>query len=131
MKKFLKKVSGARNAQRSAKIARKDHFSVRKWDPLFVIFERHLYDFNYDSRELFIQGVVEEYLGYLQQQKVLVPAVWKGQLEASLTEEVSDMLVRKLYGCLNVQEFKDKLEENPEALANQKAARKRYYKLVG
>ena len=57
------------------------NFSVRKWDPLFIIFEKHLYDFNYESRELFIQGVVVDYLTHLARQKAMVPPAWKAHLE--------------------------------------------------
>ncbi|MGZ3695886.1 MAG: hypothetical protein ACXWQO_17475, partial [Bdellovibrionota bacterium] len=74
-------------------------FTVRKWDPLFIIFEKHLYDFNYESRDLFIAGVVSDYLAHLLKQKAMVPPAWKGHLEKTLFDEVSDMLVRKLYGC--------------------------------
>ena len=107
-------------------------FSVRKWDPLFIIFEKHLYDFNYESRELFLKGVVEEYIAHLVRQRVVIPPAWKTHLDKTLTEEVSDMLVRKLYGCLTVEEFQTKQEEDPQALlTEQSEARKRYQKLVG
>ncbi len=107
-------------------------FSVRKWDPLYIIFERHLYDFNYESRELFIKGVVEEYVAHLVKSKVVIPPAWRGHLDKTITEEVSDMLVRKLYGCLTVEEFQAKQEEDPQSLVSiQNEARKRYQKLVG
>lgn len=111
---------------------RKAHkFSVQKWDPLFIIFEKHLYDFNYESREIFIKAVVEEYLDHLTNQKVVVPTIWKAQLEKSLGDEVSDMLVRRLYGCLTVEEFKKKQEESEELLPAKKNSRRRYQKLTG
>ena len=111
---------------------KKISFSVRKWDPLFIIFEKHLYDFNYESREAFIKGVIDDYLSHLMQQKVTVPPTWKSHLEKTLAEEVSDMLVRKLYGCLTVEEFKEKAQEQKEVLITaQKEARKRYQKLAG
>jgi hypothetical protein len=73
---------------------------------------------------------VEEYISHLTKQKVVIPPTWKTHLEKSLTEEVSDMLVRKLYGCLNVEEFKQKEEEvKPEVLTTRREARKRYQKL--
>lgn len=109
-------------------------FSVRKWDPLFIIFEKHLYDFNYESRELFVKGVVDEYITHLVRQQVVIPPAWKSHLDKSIAEEVSDMLVRKLYGCLTVEEFHAKVEvkETKEVLiTEQKEARKRYQKLVG
>ncbi len=109
---------------------RKFSFSVRKWDPLFIIFEKHLYDFNYESRELFIKGVVDDYLEHLSQQKITTPPSWKPQMEKTLTEEVSDMLVRRLYGCLTVEEFKEK-KETKEEVFNKQEARRRYQKLAG
>jgi hypothetical protein len=106
-------------------------FTVRKWDPLFIIFEKHLYDFNYESRELFIKGVVDDYIDHLTQQKVAVPPTWRMHLEKTLSEEVSDMLVRRLYGCLTVEEFKEQAEKKSEIVAAKKEARKRYQKLAG
>lgn len=111
-------------------------FSVRKWDPLFIIFEKHLYDFNYESRELFLKGVVEEYIAHLVRQKTVIPPAWKQHLEKTIAEEVSDMLVRKLYGCLTVEEFRAQVEtsepaKKDELLTEQVEARKRYQKLVG
>ena len=111
---------------------KKPSFSVRKWDPLYIIFEKHLYDFNYESRDLFLKAVVDDYMDHLQKQKVGVPVIWKSQLEKTLGEEVSDMLVRKLYGCLTVEEFKaKKIKENKvETLTIRKEARRRYQKLA-
>ena len=106
-------------------------FKVKKWDPLFIIFEKHLYDFNYESRELFVKAVVDDYIGHLLKQKVAVHPMWKNHLEKSLAEEVSDMLVRKLYGCLTVEEFKAKIPEENSVLSQNREARKRYQKLVG
>lgn len=106
-------------------------FSVKKWDPLFIIFEKHLYDFNYESRELFVKGVVDDYLAHLVKQKVVVPPTWKSHLEKTIAEEVSDMLVRRLYGCLTVEEFKEKASEKLEIITARKEARKRYQKLAG
>lgn len=105
-------------------------FTVKKWDPLFIIFEKHLYDFNYDSRELFLKAVVDDYIGHLVRQKVVIPPMWKAHLDKTLAEEVSDMLVRKLYGCLTVEEFKEKTEIEA-VITEKKEARKRYQKLVG
>jgi hypothetical protein len=130
MKKFLQKLTGANKKPRKSR-RKKNIFTVRKWDPLFIIFEKHLYDFNYESRELFIQGVVEEYFSHLSEQKVIVPAIWRKQMESSISEEVSAMLVRKIYGCLTVEEFKQKEDQSPAQISDKKEARKRYQKLVG
>ena len=131
MTKFFQKLE-TRFPQKRRKRKKADRgFSVRKNDPLFVIFERHLYDFNYESRELFIAGVVNEYVTYLAKQKVLVPPAWRTHLETSLGEEVSDMLVRRLYGCLSVEELKVKEKEAGALPAARRQARKRYQKLAG
>lgn len=113
------------------KAKKEPEFTVRKWDPLYIIFEKHLYDFNYESRLRFVTGVIEEYLTHLAKQKVLVPAAWRPVLEKNLSEEISDMLVRKLYGCLTVEEFREKEEAKIETIVERKEVRKRYQKLVG
>ena len=100
------------------------------------MFEKHLYDFNYDSREFFLKGVVDEYISHLVRQKTVIPPEWRVHLEKTLTEEVSDMLVRKLYGCLTVEEFKTRAEtpepaKKDEILTVKREVRKRYQKLVG
>jgi hypothetical protein len=120
---------------RKKKGPKKNLFSVKKWDPLFIIFEKHLYDFNYESRELFLKGVVDEYINHLVRQKTVIPPSWRMHLEKTICEEVSDMLVRKLYGCLTVEEFQAKTEALPEKkeemITVKREARKRYQKLVG
>lgn len=122
---------------RKKKKASRPPYRVRKWDPLYIIFEKHLYDFNYESRELFIKGVVDDYIAHLVRQKAVIPPTWKQHLDKTIAEEVSDMLVRKLYGCLTVEEFKAQAEavdepaKRGELLTEKREARKRYQKLVG
>jgi hypothetical protein len=78
-------------------------FAVLRSDPLFMIFERHLYEFNYETREGFINSVVRDYLqAVAEDKKVIVPSSKRAQLESAIAEDVSDMLVRKIYGCLEV-----------------------------
>ncbi len=124
-----------RRSRKKKGSSKRQLFSVRKWHQLFIIFEKHLYDFNYESRELFIKGVVDEYIAHLVRQKTVIPPAWKLHLEKSIAEEVGDMLVRKLYGCLTVVEFQAKAEDSAkkteELITEVKEARKRYQKLVG
>jgi hypothetical protein len=125
-----------RRSRKKRASSKRNMFSVRKWDPLYIIFEKHLYDFNYESRELFIKGVVDDYIAHLVRQKTVIPPAWKIHLEKTIAEEISDMLVRKLYGCLTVEEFQTRTE-SPEPskkeviLTEKKEVRKRYQKLVG
>ena len=91
-------------------------FAVLRNDPLFVIFERHLYEFNYDTRESFINSVVRDYLTMVaEDKKVIVPSTKRSQLESAIAEDVSDMLVRKIYGCLEVLDGGLKLSREPAA----------------
>jgi hypothetical protein len=43
----------------------------------------------------YLQAVAED-------KKVIVPSSKRAQLESAIAEDVSDMLVRKIYGCLEV-----------------------------
>ena len=85
--------------------ANEESFTVERDDELYRIFERHLYEFNYESQESFVHEVVEEYIEFL----AAVPhgasaGIRAPELEQVLAEEVSDMLIRKIYGCLDVVE---------------------------
>ena len=80
-------------------------FSVGKNDPLFHIFEKQLYEFNYETRENFITAVVREYIQFLSRdRKAVIPANRRSLLESTIADDVSDMLVRKIYGCLKVED---------------------------
>ena len=80
-------------------------FTVGKNDPLFRIFEKHLYEFNYETRDSFITKVVREYLQFLARDcKAVIPASRRSLLESTIADDVSDMLVRKIYGCLEIEE---------------------------
>lgn len=109
---------------------KKPNFTVRKWDPLYVIFEKHLYDFNYESRDNFIDGVVQEYMVYLHKTKIYVPPVWQEHMKNNLREEVANMLVRRIYGCLTIEEHKGKQSKAHFAKLELKEIRKRYERLT-
>ncbi|MBI4041241.1 MAG: hypothetical protein HY390_05180 [Deltaproteobacteria bacterium] len=76
-------------------------------DPLYVIFEKYLYDFQNDDLDAFIATIVQEYLTYLQEHNVLIPEKKKEFLLKDLTEEVYDMFVKKIHGCLNLRDFQN------------------------
>lgn len=115
-------------------------FTVGKSDPLFQIFERHLYEFNYETRENFINSVVRDYLEFLaRESKIVVPLQRRSLLESTIAEDVSDMLVRKIYGCLRVEEDKPATpekereaiaQENRDALVSPQEMKKRLSKLI-
>ena len=95
-------------------------------DPLYVIFEEHLYNFqDSDSdRRVFIGNIVKDYLTYLRKMNVVIPK----SLEASIIEElgiqVNTMLVKKIYGCLTIDEYKKTMSTTVK-----RKARSRYTRL--
>lgn len=78
-------------------------------DPLYVIFEQHLFNFaDPDSdRKTFIAQVVSDYIGYLRKNSIIVPKSLEQPIVEELGAQVNTMLVKKIYGCLTVNEFAD------------------------
>jgi hypothetical protein len=78
-------------------------------DPLYVIFEQHLFNFaDPDSdRKTFIAHVVSDYIGYLRKNNIIVPKSLEQPIVEELGTQVNTMLVKKIYGCLTVNEFAD------------------------
>jgi hypothetical protein len=76
-------------------------------DPLYVIFEQHLYNFQ-DSdldRKTFIGNVVAEYLTYLRRMNISVPPALEVPVIEELGTQVHAMLVKKMYGCLTITDY--------------------------
>jgi hypothetical protein len=99
-----------------------------KTDPLYVIFEQHLYNFqDSDSdRKTFIFGIVTEYLGFLRQKNIAVPESLVPAIAEELAEQVNIMMTKKIYGCLTVDEFNKGIPKT-----RKRRARQRYQRLVG
>jgi hypothetical protein len=79
----------------------------RNLDPLYVIFEQHLFNFQDPTtdRKTFISMVVTEYLSYLRKNQVSVPPQMEGLVAEELGHQVNTMLVKKIYGCLTIGDF--------------------------
>ncbi|MCM2324530.1 MAG: hypothetical protein NDJ90_14825 [Oligoflexia bacterium] len=95
-------------------------------DPLFVIFEQHLYNFQ-DSdtdRKTFIGNIVLEYFSYLRKKNIVIPKSLEGLVFEELAGQVGTMLVKKIYGCLTIEDYRKAV---PEPL--KKKARGRYARL--
>ncbi|RYZ71164.1 MAG: hypothetical protein EOP09_05025 [Proteobacteria bacterium] len=84
--------------------------SRNRLDPLYVIFERHLFNFaDPDSdRAQFIATVVDDYLNFLKKQNIIVPRPMEHLIVEELATQVNTMLVKKIYGCLTVSEYQGK-----------------------
>jgi hypothetical protein len=83
--------------------------AAKSIDPLYVIFEQHLFNFaDPDSdRKTFIAQVVSDYIGYLRKNNIIVPKSLEQPIVEELGTQVNTMLVRKIYGCLTVNQFAD------------------------
>ena len=84
-------------------------------DPLFVIFERHLYHSSTEniSTTAFITNVVQDYISYLLCQGVNIPTSVRPSLVEDLTEEVREMTLKKTYGRVSIVEFQNE-EKSPK-----------------
>ena len=98
-------------------------------DPLYVIFEQHLFNFaDPDSdRKTFIAHVVADYIGYLRKNNIIVPKSLEQPIVEELGTQVNTMLVKKIYGCLTVNEFADPVGASQRA-AKKKSAKARVAK---
>jgi hypothetical protein len=95
-------------------------------DPLFVIFEQHLFNFkNSDSdRHAFVNGVIQDYISYLSKHNIVIPQALRHFTLEELTNQIQTMLVKKIYGCLTIQKFRESL--TPQI---RKRAKSRYTRL--
>ncbi len=96
-------------------------------DPLYVIFEQHLYNFqdSDEDRKTFICKIIHEYLTHLRRMNIAVPRSLEQSIVEELYTQVNTMLVKKIYGCLTIQDYRGK-----QPKAAQRKARSRYTKLA-
>lgn len=95
-------------------------------DPLYVIFEQHLYNFQ-DSdtdRKTFIGNVLKDYFTYLRRLSIVVPKSLEQSVLEELATQVNTMLVKKIYGFSSVGEFQKKADT-----AGRKQAQMRFTRL--
>jgi hypothetical protein len=95
-------------------------------DPLYTIFEQHLYNFQdaETDRKTFVGNVVQEYLTYLRKMKIAVPKSLEAPIVEELATQVNTMLVKKIYGCLTIKDYQKKVPTT-----TRRRARERYTKL--
>ncbi len=79
-----------------------------KIDPLFAIFEQHLLNFQDPeiNRKTFIAKVVADYLSYLRKMNVTVPKSLEQPIVEELAEQVNTILVKRIYGCFSIEEYR-------------------------
>ena len=78
-------------------------------DPLYLIFEQHLYDFNdeTDTEDAFVEKVVTDYLRFLQVTGSIINHKLKKLISEELKDQVSCMLKKRVLGSSNPAEFTD------------------------
>ena len=95
-------------------------------DPLYVIFEQHLFNFqDADAdRKTFIVNIVNDYLTYLRKMRIVIPKSLESAIVEELAGQVNTMLVKKIYGCLSIEDYR-----KGAAATHKKKARSRYTRL--
>ena len=99
-----------------------------KVNALYTIFEKHLYDFedNEESEHAFVDKIVNDYLKFLVSKNIAVPRRWQAQIVEELRDQVRKMMVKKMYGCLSIEEF---VMGQSDRSAKRKTTKKKYAKL--
>jgi hypothetical protein len=100
--------------------------SLAKNDLLYTIFEQHLFNFQDPNadRPTFILTIVKDYLTQLRRLGLSVPKELEEQIFEELFFQVNTMLVKKIYGCMTINEFTAKMS-TPEKKTEQKARKKK------
>ncbi len=95
-------------------------------DPLYTIFEQHLFNFQdpNSDRKSFIEQIVKDYLSHIRKLGLSVPSEWEEHIFEELFFQVNTMLVKKIYGCLTINEFTAKVPTEQK-----KKAKARYQNL--
>jgi len=98
-----KRRAGGRGTTASRKVAERQNP-----DPLFVIFEQHLLNFQDPEidRKTFIAQVVHEYLRMLRLKNITVPKSLEQPIVEELATQVNAMLVKRIYGSSTIAEFR-------------------------
>lgn len=80
-----------------------------KVDPLYTIFEQHLFNFQDPNadRETFILEVVKKYLFTVRGLGLAVPQEWETQVIEELSFQVNTMLAKKIYGCMSINHYRE------------------------
>ena len=99
-----------------------------KLSALYTIFEKHLYDFedNEESSDAFVSKIVTDYLSFLTSKNVVVPKRFQQHIVEELHHQVRTMMVKKMYGCLSIEEF---IMGEQDRSGKRRTTRKKYSKL--
>ena len=77
-------------------------------EPLYAIFEKNLFSFEKaktDGKEL-VEKTVQEYLSFVKKRHAIVPNAYHEPVVQELEALVHEMLVKRIYGFFNVEQFR-------------------------
>lgn len=78
--------------------------TTKNIDPLFQLFEHHLVNRSYEDSGAFTKEVAQAYLAYLDSTQAQIPAHIRQTILEDLESEAHEMLVKKMYGCVQKSE---------------------------
>lgn len=76
-------------------------------DPLYTLFEHYVVTRSYENAGEFARQLAEEYLLYLDSTPAHTPFEARGTVLEDLASEAHEMLVKKLYGCVDASEYEN------------------------
>lgn len=76
-------------------------------DPLFQLFEFHLFNRSYDDSDAFAKEVAEEYIAYLDSTWAHLPFHTRLNVLKDLESEAHELLVKKMYGCVATTDYQN------------------------
>ncbi len=76
-------------------------------DPLYQLFEQQLVTRSYEDSAAFTKDLAKSYLAYLDSTPAHVPYESRGHLLEDLETEAHEMLVKKIYGCVRIDDHVD------------------------
>lgn len=79
-------------------------------DLLYTIFEQQLFDFQDENEDqpTFITRTVDRYVSEVRRLGLIIPSEWEKAVKEEIYHLVQQMLLKKMYGCLSINEFRQK-----------------------
>ncbi len=74
-------------------------------DPLYQLFEQHLLTRSYDDAAGFTKQLASDYMAYVDSTLAHIPFHLRSQMIEDVEAEAHEMLVKKMYGCMNAGDY--------------------------
>ncbi len=80
---------------------------LSKLDPLYRLFETYLLTRSYENADSFTTQLARDYIAYLDSTPAHIPLYMREAVLEDLKSEVHELLVKKMYGCINIADYKN------------------------